>query len=272
MSRTKFDGQVAVVTGAGSGIGRALALALARRGCKLALADVNADTLAETARLLPTPSLTRALDVADRAAVHAFAAEVEARLGPADLVFNNAGVALIQTISDTRHEDLEWLMNINFYGVVHGCQAFLPAMLARRSGVLVNVSSLYGLIGWPAQTAYCAAKFAVRGYTEAMRHDLHGTGVRAVCVHPGGIRTNIVRAARFTRDDLGREDAAPLIAEFDRFARMSPERAASVILQGVERGDERIVVGADAKLLSLWQRVRPEGYFKIVRWFGSRFR
>lgn len=138
--------------------------------------------------------------------------------------------------------------------------------------MLVNVSSLYGLIGWPAQTAYCAAKFAVRGYTEAMRHDLHGTGVRAVCVHPGGVRTNIVRAARFTRDDLGREDAAPLIAEFERFARMSPERAASVILHGVEHGDERIVVGADAKLLSLWQRLRPEGYFKVVRWFGSRLR
>ncbi len=269
--KTQFEGQVAVVTGAGSGIGRALAQALAARGYRLALAEINPDTLAETARLLPSPPLTRVLDVADRAAVMAFAAEVEAAFGRVDLVINNAGVALIQPVADTRHEDLEWLMGINFWGVVHGCQAFLPNMLARRSGVLVNISSLYGLIGWPAQTAYCAAKFAVRGYTEAMRHDLHGSGVRAVCVHPGGIRTNIVRAARFTRDDLGRAEAAPLIAEFDRVARTSPAQAAEVILRGIARGDDRVVVGADAKLLSLWQRLRPEGYFGLIRWF-DRFR
>lgn len=268
---TQFSHKVVVVTGAGSGIGRALAQALAARGARLALAEINPETLAETARSLPSPPLTRVLDVADRAAVHAFAGEVEASLGPADLIINNAGVALVQTVADTSYEDLEWLMGINFWGVVHGCQAFLPAMLRRGSGVIVNISSLYGLIGWPAQTAYCAAKFAVRGYTEAMRLDLHGTGVRAVCVHPGGIATNIVRAARFTRDDLGREDKAPLIAEFDRVARTSPAQAAEAILRGVERGDERVVVGADAKVLSLWQRLRPEGYFKVVRWLG-RFR
>ena len=162
-------GQVAVVTGAASGIGRALAVDLAARGVELALADWNDAGLAETVALLPRPVLSRKLDVADRAAFGAFAEDVLARFGHVDLVFNNAGVALLQRVQDFTYDDHEWLMKINYWGVVHGTQSFLPGMLARKTGAIVNVSSLYGLMGWPANAAYCSAKFAVRGYTRCNR-------------------------------------------------------------------------------------------------------
>ena len=258
-------GQVAVVTGAASGIGRALAQALAARGVKLALADWNEAGLAETAQLLQVPVITRKLDVADRADFEAFAAEVQAAHGQVDFVFNNAGVALLQRVQDMTYVDLNWLMNINFWGVVHGTHVFLPAMLARNSGVIVNLSSLYGLMAWPANSAYSAAKFAVRGYTEAMRHDLHRTGVRAVSVHPGGVQTSIVRNARFTSDDLGRIDRRKLERDFDKIAMTSAGQAAAIILNGVERGRDRIVVGRDAQVLSLLTRLFPEKYFNVIR-------
>ncbi|MGH8456048.1 MAG: SDR family NAD(P)-dependent oxidoreductase [Stenotrophobium sp.] len=267
-----FQDKVAVVTGAGSGIGRALAELLARKGCKLALADINETGLADTAARIGTPVLTRKLDVSDRAAFEAFAKEVEAHYGRADLIFNNAGVALLQPVQEMRYEDLEWLMGINFWGVIHGTHAFLPSMLARKSGVIVNVSSLYGLIGWPANGAYCAAKFAVRGYTEVMRQDLRGTGVQVACVHPGGIKTNIVRNARFTSDDLGRKDKSVLVKDFDRIAITTPEKAAQTIVVGVERGRERILIGPDAKLIDRLQRWMPESYPAVIRWLERRLR
>jgi NAD(P)-dependent dehydrogenase (short-subunit alcohol dehydrogenase family) len=222
----ELRGKVAVVTGAGSGIGRALALNLARRGCRLALADLHEANLAETARLLPEPPLTQVLDVADREAVYAFAARVQAELGGAQLVINNAGVAVSQMIRDLEYRDFEWLMNINFWGVVHGTKAFLPQLLARRDAAVVNISSVFGLIAVPAQGAYNAAKFAVRGFTEALRHELEGTGVASVCVHPGGIRTSIVRNARLYVDQRGSTDVAKMDAMFQRMARTTPERAA----------------------------------------------
>ena len=258
-------GQVAVITGAASGMGRALAQALDARGVKLALADWNAEGLQETAQLLSRPAMTQKLDVADRVAFEALAADVLAAHGHVDYLFNNAGVALLQKVQDMTYVDMQWLLNINFWGVVHGTHAFLPSMLERNSGTVINVSSLYGIMAWPANSAYCAAKFAVRGYTEAMRHDLHKTGVRAVVVHPGGIRTSIVRNARFTTDDLGRVDRKKLERDFDKIAGTSSEGAARIILDGLERGRDRIIVGKDAQALSLLTRFFPEKYFNVIR-------
>ncbi|HEY1077768.1 MAG TPA: SDR family NAD(P)-dependent oxidoreductase, partial [Fontimonas sp.] len=245
--------KVAVITGAGSGIGRALAVQLQQRGCRLALCDVNAAALAETVALLNGAAgaavFSRAFDVASRDAVFDFAAAVKEQLGTAHIVINNAGVALSQTIEDMSYEDLEWLMNINFWGVVHGTKAFLPMLRAQDDGVIVNLSSIFGIIAVPTQGAYHAAKFAVRGFTETLRQELDGTGVFAVCVHPGGIRTNIVRNSRHYVSNDGVTDQALMARRFDKMARTSPEQAARTIIDGIERRQPRILIGGDAKLM-----------------------
>lgn len=257
--------KVAVVTGAGSGIGRALAQALAVKGCRLALADINEATLKETAAGLPAEVLAHKLDVADRAAVYAFADRVKQQFGTAHVVVNNAGVAVSQTINDLSWEDFEWLMGINFWGVAYGTKAFLPMLLAQDEGAIVNISSVFGIIGVPTQGAYNAAKFAVRGFTEALRHELKDTNVRAISVHPGGIRTNIARASRFYRDPLGNSDHAGMAARFDRLARTSPEKAAAVIVRGIEKGAPRVLIGADAVLIDKIQRLLPERYHGVMQ-------
>jgi len=255
--------KVAVITGAGSGIGRALAQLLARKGCRLALADINEESLKETARELPAEVITRKLDVANRDAVYAFAAEVTKHFGTAHVVVNNAGVAVSQTINDLSWEDFEWLMGINFWGVAYGTKAFLPAMLAQNDGVIVNISSVFGIIGVPTQSAYNAAKFAVRGFTEALRHELKGTGVNAISVHPGGIRTNIAAAARFYKDPLGNSDHKASSERFARLARTSPEKAAATIVRGIEKSSPRVLIGADAVLIDKIQRLMPVGYYGV---------
>lgn len=261
----QLEGKVAVVTGAASGIGRALAQNLAARGCRLAICDINAEALAQTAALLPAPVLMQALDVADRAAVYAFAERVQRELGAADLVINNAGVAVSQLIKDLSYDDFEWLMGINFWGVVYGTKAFLPAMLARNSGTIVNLSSIFGIIAVPSQGAYNAAKFAVRGFTEALRHELAGSNVRAICVHPGGIKTNIVRNARLYRDMQGEvQDAAKAARDFERIAATTPEQAAAVIVRGIEQGSPRVLIGADARFMDRLQRWAPVRYWNIL--------
>lgn len=257
--------KVAVITGAGGGIGRALALALSARGYKLGLVDWNEAGLQETAALLHDDALIRQLDVSKQAEIADFARAVLERWGHVDLLLNNAGVTVLQRAQDSSLADMEWLMGVNFWGVVHGTHAFLPGMLERGSGVIVNISSLYGIMAWPAQHAYCASKFAVRGFTESMRHDLHGTGVRAVCVHPGGIDTGIVRNARFTTDDKGRIDRTKLERDFKKIARTSAEEAAAIILRGIDQGRDRILVGKDAHVLSWVTRLVPERYFAVIR-------
>jgi NAD(P)-dependent dehydrogenase (short-subunit alcohol dehydrogenase family) len=256
--------KVAVVTGAGSGIGRALAQLLARKGCRLALADINEATLKETAAGLSAEVITQQLDVADRAAVYAFAARVKQQYGTAHVVINNAGVAVAQTVNDLSWEDFEWLMGINFWGVAYGTKAFLPMLLAQDEGAIVNISSVFGLIGVPTQGAYNAAKFAVRGLTEALRHELKDTKVRSISVHPGGIRTNIARASRFYRDPLGNTDRAGMAARFDRLARTSPEQAAATIVRGIEKGSARVLIGADAVLIDRIQRLMPVRYHGVM--------
>lgn len=249
MSIGSFDGRVVAITGAGSGIGRALALEAAARGAHLALSDVHIDRVAETAALVPPGEhrvTTAALDVADRDAVHRWADDVVADHGSVNVIINNAGVALMAPVADLTIEDFRWLMDINFWGVVHGTDAFLPHLKAAGPGHVVNISSVFGLMAIPSQAAYNASKFAVRGYTDALRIELEveGSPVSATTIHPGGIKTNIARDAR------GNDDDPALRAEsersFDAVARTTPEKAARQILDAVEKNRRRALIGPDA--------------------------
>jgi NAD(P)-dependent dehydrogenase (short-subunit alcohol dehydrogenase family) len=265
-NRVQLDGRTVVITGAGSGMGRALAQLLAGRGCPVVISDVNGEGLDATAKSIDGPVLARRLDVRDRDAQFELAREVrDWSPAPLGAVFNNAGVTLSQTVADVTPEDFEWIVDINFWGVVHGTQAYLPWLLEQDSGAVVNTSSVFGLIGWPTQATYNATKFAVRGFTESLRHELRETGVTAVSVHPGGVATSIVRNARFHVDDRGGTNQETLQRDFERVARLSPDRAAQIIVKGVERGNERIRVGADAVVTDLLQRIAPRRYFDVVK-------
>jgi NADP-dependent 3-hydroxy acid dehydrogenase YdfG len=255
---TPLAGRTAVISGAGSGIGRSLARRLALHGCPLALADADGAALAETAASLHAPTLTRTFDVRDRDAQLEFAAAVrDWSPAPLGAVFNNAGVGLAAPFAGGSSEEEERLMAINFDGVVNGTRAFLPILQRQRDGAIVNTSSIYGLAGLRNQTAYCASKFAVRGFTDALRQELIGTGVRASTVYPGGVKTNIVRNARMHADlDDGRTPDE-LTAEFHARARTTPEQAAAIIHDGVDRGRARILIGPDARLFDVLERISP---------------
>ena len=265
-----FQNKVAVITGAGSGIGRALARDLAAAGARLALSDVNQVGLQETADSLGLGSdrlITEAFDVADRDAFYAFAERVTGHFGAAHMVFNNAGVALGATVEDMSYEDFEWLMGINFWGVVHGTKAFLPHLKAAGDGHIVNVSSVFGLIGVPTQSAYNASKFAVRGFTEALRQELEMEGGRVSCtsVHPGGIKTNIARNARMgagVEKITGDVDKAR--RDFEKMFRTTPEEASQTILKGVKGNKRRVLIGSDARAIDSMQRLMPTAYQRIM--------
>jgi len=264
--RPRIAGKPVMITGAASGIGRALAVRLARSGSPVAIADVDEGGLKETAAALRGRVLTRVLDVRDAAEVLHFADEVRDWLpAPLAAVFNNAGVAVTSSVLDTVVEDDQWLHDINFHGVVNGTRAFLPILAEQDSGVVVNTSSVFGLAGMPNQSAYCAAKFAVRGFTESLRHELRGTGVRAVTVHPGGITTNIARNARVRKDPegLGRTKEQ-MAAQFEAITMTSPDKAAAIICTGVERGKARILVGPDAYVFDALTRITPTHYYSVL--------
>ncbi len=262
-----LSNRVAVITGAGSGIGRALAYNLGKRGCRLALADVNEAGLKETADELQNQGvelITQKLDVADRDAVYAFADQVAEQFGEIHLVFNNAGVALGATVEDMKYDDFEWLFNINFWGVVYGTKGFLPYLKQADEGHIVNISSVFGFIGVPTQSAYNAAKFAVRGFTESLRQELEieGSNVSCSCVHPGGIKTNIAKNARMG-DDIERligKKGEKATADFEKLFRTTPADAAKTILKGVEHNKRRVLIGADAHAIDTMQRLLPTGY------------
>jgi len=267
VSRVKVpvDGRTAYVSGAASGIGRAVTQRLSAHGCPVAIADQDADGLAQTAQSLSGPVLMRQLDVRDRHAQMAFAAEVaEWAPVPIGMVFNNAGVATSQSIAEAAIEDDEWVFDINFHGVVNGVRAFLPILLEQGSGVIVNTSSVFGLLGMPFQSAYCASKFAVRGFTDSLRQELRGTGVRAATVHPGGVKTNIARNARYHDNPLGLEMTAEEAANhFESIAGTTPERAAEIIHERVKAGRSRILVGPDSYLFETLARVAPSRYYDL---------
>ncbi|WP_194832143.1 SDR family oxidoreductase [Nocardia sp. XZ_19_369] len=257
-----FTGKVAVITGAGSGIGRALALALARRGARLALSDINTESVADTAgrcEKLGATAVPYELDVAHRAAVYAHAAAVRGEFGRVNLVINNAGVALGADVEDMTWDDFDWLMNINFWGVAHGTKAFLPDLIGSGDGHIVNVSSVFGLVGVPTQSAYNAAKFAVRGFTEALRQEMRIAGhpVGVTCVHPGGVKTNIAVSARGIPDDV---DVETIRRGFDALTLTSPDAAAKTILRGVTKNKARVLIGADARAIDLIPRLLGPAY------------
>jgi NAD(P)-dependent dehydrogenase (short-subunit alcohol dehydrogenase family) len=274
-----IGGRPVMITGAASGIGRSLARHLSRLGSPTAIADIDESGLKETARSLPGPVLIRVLDVRDAADQHRFADEVREWLptlagqAPLAAVFNNAGVAVASSVLDADPGDDEWLRQINFDGVVNGTRAFLPILVEQDDGVIVNTSSVFGLVGMPYQSAYCASKFAVRGYTDALRQELRGTGVRAVTVHPGGIRTNIARSARVRKDPTGQgRTREQMAAEFETLLRTTPDRAAEIICRGVDRGKARILVGPDAYVFDTLARVAPTHYYDVMAVLEKRLR
>ena len=262
---SSFPGKVAVITGAGSGIGRALACALAAAGARLALSDINAKGLAETVGQLPpgTDVHSCILDVASREAVMVYAQTVAAELGGAHYLFNNAGTTLIGTFENQSIDEIRWLLDINLGGVLNGTKAFLPIMLSQREGCIVNFSSVFGLVGYPTHSAYNMSKFGVRGLTESLWSELAGTGVRAVCVHPGGIRTGFEKRLRMSAVSGERELA--MKAKAPSLMSSSPESCAAAILTGVRRGKRRIVTGRHARLLFWLPRLFPSAYTRLLQ-------
>lgn len=264
-SMTSTTGRVAVVTGAGSGIGRALALELARRGCRLAISDIDPERLASTVADCEDRGarvLAGTVDVSDRAAVDAHSEAVARRFGGAHLVFNNAGIAYVGPATTQSPEDVQRVLDVNLWGVIHGTQAFLPQLIASGDGHLVNISSLFGLMTVPSHSAYCASKFAVRGYTEAVATEMAAARrpVRVSCVHPGGIDTNIAGDAAIG-DGYDHDELQDL---FGQVARTSADDAARAILRGVERDHGRILVGPDAKALHTLIRLLGGRYPSVV--------
>jgi NADP-dependent 3-hydroxy acid dehydrogenase YdfG len=259
--------RVAVITGAGSGIGRATALALARRGCHLALADINLEGLKESAWMLSTLSVrvtTHPLDVADRAAVRALPAAVMDAHKRVDLLVNNAGVALGGSFEQVDEDDFDWLMDINFNGVVRMTRAFLPLLRQSDEARIVNLSSIYGIVSPPGQAAYSASKFAVRGFSNALRHELEDSTVAVSVVHPGGVATAIARNARVPQGAPADEIARGRKLS-EKLLRMAPDTAGEIIVRGIERRQARILVGNDAKFVSFLERLAPVAYWRLLK-------
>ena len=271
-SANGFTGKVAVVTGAGSGIGRALALELAQRGAKLALSDVDVNGLEETVRqaeALGAEVKSDFLDVTQRETVLDYADSVAARFGKVNQIYNNAGIAYHGDVESSSFKDIERIVDVDFWGVVNGTKAFLPHLQASGDGHIVNISSLFGLLAMPSQAAYNAAKFAVRGFSEALRIELliSKAPVKMTVVHPGGIKTAIARNATVAEN----YDQASVAKFFDaKLAKTTPEKAAKTILAGVERGKGRVLIGADAIALDLFQRFTGSKYQRVIATVSAR--
>lgn len=259
---------VAVITGAGSGIGRALAKGFARESVAgIAVADVNREGLEETAMILGDANVSlHVVDVADRAAMASFVDAVISEHGRVTHVINNAGVALGGTLKEVSLDEIEWLMGVNFWGVVHGTKLFLPYLVKEPEAHIVNISSLFGLVAPPGQTAYCASKFAVRGFTEALRHELEDTNIAVSVVHPGGVKTNIANRARIAESsEITADELEQRLARMNRnLSTTTPDRAAEIIIKGIKKRSPRIIVGPDAQLLSWIQRLFPKRYLAIA--------
>jgi NAD(P)-dependent dehydrogenase (short-subunit alcohol dehydrogenase family) len=269
---SKIQGAIAVVTGAASGIGRALAIELARQGAQLALADVNSAGLDETRRLLGSTAVrTYTVDVSDGSAVESFARRVEQDFGRASILVNNAGVALYGTFAEISIENFEWLMGINFWGVIYGCKFFLPQLQREPGSHIVNISSVFGLIGPPGQSAYCSSKFAVRGFSECLREELRAGGVRVTCVHPAGVATSIAEKAR-TGAHAQVTDLEQLREQFTKALTIPAETAAQIVARAILTNKDRVLIGKDAYRIDFLQRLAPaRATAMLTRWLEKRF-
>src|SRR6202043_3108480 len=267
---TAIPGAVAAVTGAASGIGRALALELAARGCDLALADRDeAGLQSVAAEIAKNPSRkvsVHRVDVAEPKQIEDFAQGAVAGHPGLNILVNNAGVALLGQFNEVDQAQMEWLVNINFWGVVHGPRAFLPHLSRQREAHIVNLSSIFGIVAPPGQTAYAAAKFAVRGFSESLRHELQmaSSPIRLSVVHPGGVLTNIVRNSRAGSGVADNERRAQTIERFDALAQTTPKDAALTIIKGIEKNQLRILIGGDARFMDIIQRFRPATYWNVL--------
>ena len=264
---TQLRGAVAAISGAASGIGRALAIHWAREGASLALADRRTDDLRETAAIARASGATVSIhevDVSDRAQVERWAAEAVAAHGRVSVLVNNAGVALHGLFDELSVADFEWLLGVNFWGVFYGMKAFMPALRREPSAHIVNVSSVFGIVGPAGQSAYATSKFAVRGLSESVRHELGDTNIRLSVVHPGGVKTNIAARARY-HDDVPEATREYMARRFQQLAALTPERAAEIITAGVRKNAPRILVGKDAHAIDLLQRFRPATYWSFMR-------
>lgn len=266
-ARMKLEGRTALVTGAASGIGRATAISLARRGCHLALADLNAEGLAETATLAGggIRISQHVLDVSSAEAIAAAPDKVMAQHPSLDVLINNAGVAIGGTFEQVDPADFDWLISINFWGVVRMTRAFLPLLRASDDARIVNLSSIFGLIAPPGQTAYCASKFAVRGFSESLRHELEGSSIGVTVVHPGGVRTSIAKNARAPKTNASAEEMEARLKAVDRLLRLPPEIAGEIIVKGIEQRKPRVLVGRDAYAMMTLERLAPVSNWGVIR-------
>ncbi|MFT7685514.1 MAG: short-subunit dehydrogenase [Candidatus Azotimanducaceae bacterium] len=264
-----FSGKVAAITGAGSGMGRALAISLASQGCHLALSDINEDNLEATASGINQSAVkvtTHLVDVSKQKEMEKFAEDTVASHGKVNMIFNNAGVSVTATAEHTSYENIEWLMGINFWGVVYGTKSFLPYLHNVDEAQIINTSSIFGIIALPSQSAYNASKFAVRGYTYALRQELADTHIGVTCVQPGGVKTNIAKNSLYVPKDNNADTKEEMAVKFESFAGLTSEQAAEQILRGVKKNKARILVGKDARIIALIERIAPIGY----QWLLSR--
>ena len=260
-------GKVAAITGAGSGIGQKLAENLAAEGCRVAISDINKEGLSETAKQLekyPVKVSTHLVDVSDRKQVYAFADEVVDQHGCVDMIINNAGVVVAESVEDVTYEDFEWLFGINFWGVVYGSKAFLPYLKKRPEGHIVNISSINGIVTWPNHSPYCAAKFAVKGFSESFLQEMRGSHINISCVHPGGVKTNVARNAKFYKTPGNKITPAEGVKKFEQIAILSPDKAAKKIIAGIKKNKTRIIVGPDAHIMDVLTRLFPVQFVRLM--------
>jgi len=271
---TNFNNKVAAITGAGSGMGRALAKSLATRNCHVAISDIDSVALKETQQIIESTTMVSVsghqVDVSNRQQVEQFAADVVARHGKVNMIFNNAGVSVTDSAEHMPYEDIEWLMNINFWGVIYGCKSFLPYFHDVDEAHIINTSSIFGVIAVPSQSAYNASKFAVRGYSYSMRQELLESHIGVSCVQPGGVKTNIIKSSRYVASTNEAPTKEEFVSQFEEIANLTSEQAAEQILRGVLANKAQILVGRDAKTAAFVERIVPTGYLGLIRRLRGR--